>query len=127
MKCLDSTFLIDLLRNEPAAVAKAKQLAHEEFVVTPIIVHEVMLGIFFAKPKFVAKAMELLSSFRLLDLSFASSTTSANIGAALLKSGKEVGDGDLLTAGAMLANNCDIIITRDTDFKRIKGITVEPY
>ena len=127
MKCLDSTFVIDLLRNDPVAVAKAKQLEGNEFAITPIIAHEVMIGVFFTKPKFAQKAMELLRSLRILDLSFASATTSASIGAALRKAGREVGDGDLLTVGAMLANECDTIITRDADFKRIKGITVETY
>ncbi|MBI4144691.1 PIN domain-containing protein [Candidatus Woesearchaeota archaeon] len=127
MKCLDSTFVIDLLRNDPLAVAKARQLEGDELAITPVIAHEVLVGAFFGNRAAAPKVIELLTSLRMLDLSLASATSSASIGAALLKAGREVGDGDLMTVGAMLANNCDTIITRDVDFKRIKDIAVETY
>lgn len=120
---------MDLLRGLPAAVAKANEHRPDELVITPMAAHETLTGIFFrgSSPAKLDSAFRFLAGFKMLHSDLASCVNSAQMSAALRKAGKEVGTVDLLIVGAMLSNDCDTIITRDTDFKRIKGITVETY
>ena len=41
MICLDSTFIIDFLRNDPKAIKKAEEIKNEVIVTTSINVFEV--------------------------------------------------------------------------------------
>ena len=131
MKCLDTTFLIDFLRNEPPAVKKLLEFDEEELATTTINVFEIMLGICLAKDNAERKLNEfekLINNLDILSFDFKSSVSSSRIVADLIKKGETIDDLDGLIAGCMLAHGSDTVVTRDAKhFSRIKGIKVENY
>ncbi|MBI4155312.1 type II toxin-antitoxin system VapC family toxin [Candidatus Woesearchaeota archaeon] len=130
MKCLDSTFIIDFLRNEKEAVKKATEIEGGDLVTTTISIFEVMLGVNSGvnRDKRFKDFMNFLDNIEILSLDFKSSLKAAEVACDLMKSGNRIEDNDNLIAGTSLANNCNIIITRNKDhFERVKGIKVENY
>ncbi len=131
MKCLDSTFLIDFLRNEKDAVDKASEINDDALATTTINIFEVLLGIYRKKEK-PEKELEafksLLGKVDILDFDIDSSFKASRITADLIKQGKQINIMDTLIAGIMLSKNCRNIVTRDKeDFGKIKELNVEWY
>ena len=131
MKCLDSTFLVDFLRNDKSAINKALEIKEEALVTTSVNIFEVLLGIYRKKKNSEAELEQfkkLISKLDVLYFDTESSFISSRITADLISEGKEINAMDCLTAGAMLSKNCNAIVTRNKEhFQRIKGITVEGY
>ena len=134
MICLDSTLMIDFLRNKEKAIDIIGNLreGNEEIITTIINVFELESGIWALKNANYQMQLErlngLLSRIGILELSTNSVSQSAKIFGELSRSGKKIDDLDVLIAGICLANKCDKIITDNIDhFSRIKGLKVETY
>lgn len=133
MILLDTTFLIDLLKERDNAIEKAKELiANEVMVTTYINVYELLLGVYSVKEidheKKLQDVERLLDKLNILTLNKNSTIQSAKIGGNLSLIGQIMGDLDNMIAGIALSNGINTIITRDKEhFKRIKGIKVESY
>jgi predicted nucleic acid-binding protein len=132
MKCLDTTFLIDLLHREKDAVKKADAIKHEDLVTTSANIFEVSVGIFRKKDSEANKAFEqfrqVIGALEILPVDVDAAVLAGMTQGNLIKQGKEVNSLDCLIAGAMIAKNCRTIVTRDkTHFQRMKGIQVETY
>ncbi len=129
--CLDTTFLIDLLRDLPAAVEKARELkdTKSDLSTTSINAFEAYIGaIRSANPKRIATLEALLGELRILLLGKAEAETSASIMVDLMKSGKPIEMRDALIAGCMLRNSYRSIVTRNAeDFSRIMKLEIIPY
>lgn len=128
--CLDTTFLIDLLRDLPAVVEKARELkeARSDLSTTSINAFEAYIGaIHSANPKRLATLEALLGDLRILLLGKAEAEMSASIMVDLMRSGKTIEMRDALIAGCMLKSSCRSIVTRNAqDFSRIPKIEVIP-
>ena len=131
MKCLDTTFLIDFLRNDKSAISKALEIKDDALVTTSVNIFEVLLGIYRKKKNSEAELEQfkkLINKIDVLYFDTESSFISSKMTADLISEGKEIGAMDCLTAGAMISKNCHIIVTRNKEhFQRIKGIKVEGY
>ncbi len=132
MKCLDTSVIIDLLRNKKEAVEKVKSIGEDAILTTRINIFEVLFGIFVKRGKDSQKFSEgitsLMSKVKILELDEVSCIQSAKIKSNLVLHRKEIEDADCFIAGIMLANGCDTIITKNKDhFNRIKEIKVEGY
>ncbi|MFH1916207.1 MAG: type II toxin-antitoxin system VapC family toxin [Nanoarchaeota archaeon] len=131
MKCLDTTFLIDLLHNEQGATKKVLAIKNEELTTTSINLFEVCVGIFRRKEnpeKAFEEFRQLIGALEILPVDVDSAVLAGMTSGNLLRQGKEISGMDCLIAGAMLAKNCKTIVTRDTEhFQRMKGIRVETY
>ncbi|MFQ5532191.1 MAG: type II toxin-antitoxin system VapC family toxin [Candidatus Nanoarchaeia archaeon] len=132
MKCLDTTFLIDVLRNDKDAFKKASEIESDNIVTTSINFFECVLGIHLEKEGNkelkMQKFKDMILNINILPFNIKSSFIASKIAADLIKKGQKIDDLDNLIAGTMLANNCNIVVTRDIKhFKRIKGIKVESY
>ncbi len=131
MKLLDTTFLIDFLKNDAGAIKKARESYNERLFTTEINVYEVVLGIYSLRGDFAKelnKAEGLFQSLNLLDLNHQSALSAAKIFGTLTREGSMIDHNDCLTAGIALANDVTTIITRNKEhFSRIKGIKVEMY
>ena len=131
MKCLDSTFLVDFLRNDKSAINKALEIKEEALVTTSVNIFEVLLGIYRKKKNSEAELEQFKKLISKLDVLYSdteSSFISSRITADLISEGKEIDAMDCLTAGAMLSKNCNAIVTRNKEhFQRIKGLKVEGY
>ena len=128
MICLDSTFLIDILRGKEIALNKFNELKEEKLVTTQINVYEILKGVYGKSEKANNSAKSLLLSLIHLDLNFDDAKYSAKIANRLENIGKKIGEMDSLIAGIMLSNNCNKIITRNSKhFSIIKELDVIEY
>ena len=132
MKCLDSTFIVDLLRNKPKAKQKYDEMDKDWIVTTIINLYELMSGVYLTKDKNYEKHMSILNEFlrniNVLQLSSLSVEKASKINGELSSEGKKIDDLDILTAGICLSNGCDTILTENVKhFSRIKGLKVETY
>lgn len=133
MVVLDTTILIDLLKDEKEAVNKFKKLEkeNEELLTTQINVFELIQGVYKQKnnvQKRISAIDMLLQKIKILDITFISSFTSGKISGELRKKGLQISPSDVLIAGTAIANNEKTIVTRNTkDFKKIPEIKVETY
>ena len=133
MILLDTSFIIDLLREKNNAVLKAKELENKDSLATTSInVYELLLGVYSMKninrEEKLHEAEILLDKLEILSLGKTSAKRSAKIGGELTLKGQIIGDTDNLIAGIALANNINTIVTRDKEhFRRIKDMKVETY
>ncbi len=116
MKGLDTTFLIDILRNELGAAAKAIQLDTEIAIfTTEANIYEIVSGL--RKGTDLERALRdlemLISRLTVLPLDRKASMMAGIIARELLQGGKMIDDVDCLTAGTLLANGCDTVVTRN--------------
>lgn len=131
MKAVDTTFIIDLLRNNKAAVVKSIDLDKEPMVfTTEANTYEVVSGIQQNpnKEKALHDIEVLLSKLTVLPLDHKAAIKAGQISGTLLRQGKMIDDIDCLTAGIILTNGCGTIVTRNTKhFERIAELKVETY
>lgn len=131
MICLDTTFILDLLKKRQNSVDALKSLSGKELASTEINYFEVLFGVFKRHEMSQHElnlVQEFFSSIKLLALNSQGAYKAAEIGGELSKKGLIIGSHDILIAGICLANNCETIITKDVKhFSRIKGLKVERY
>jgi len=129
--CLDTTFLIHFLRNKENAIRKAEELESQsaELCTTSINAFELYLGAYYSKkPRRIETVKDLLTDLVVLDVNEKAAEESAKLLSTLTSKGEMIDVRDALIAGAMLANDCYIIITRNVrHFKRIPSLKVESY
>lgn len=127
---IDSSFIIDFLRNEPFAVKIVRELEKETFVTTYISFFEILSGELrrhAIQDVHVQKALAFFERIEVFGLNARSALKSAQIHATLASKGLEINSEDSLIAGILLTNGCTRILTRDTDFKKIKELIFESY
>ena len=125
--CLETTFLIDFLRGKESAINKYKEIKGEKLETTSIVAWEVLRG-----PKLVNRvkeykeAVRLLNRLRVIPFTFTSARIASEIEQDLRKEGMEINPLDVLIAAVVIENG-SILVTRDEDYKHIKGLKVEFY
>lgn len=132
MKGVDTTFIIDILRNDRGALMKAIELDKEPIVfTTEANVYEIVSGVWqqkVNKEKALHDMEVLLGRFTVLPLEHKGSLKAGEIAGLLSKQGRMIDDVDCLVAGILLTSGCDTVITRNVrHFERIEGINVESY
>ncbi|MBI4438315.1 type II toxin-antitoxin system VapC family toxin [Candidatus Woesearchaeota archaeon] len=132
MICLDSCFLVDFFRGDISAVSKLRDVARNESIgTTAINAAEFLLGMYSARNirrEHAIRAFDFFDGIEVLDLDMISIIKSCGLKEGLMKKGKVINQNDLLIAGIMLKNGCNMIITRDTkDFDKIQGIKAVTY
>ncbi len=132
MICLDSDFMISLLRGDKDAKAKAKQLEETSRLVvsTAINALELFIGII-AVDGISGKRVEItrnfLSNLEVLPLDESSAERSAFILNSLKKLGKEIGLKDSLIAGIALEHKANILTRNLKHFERVSGLKIETW
>lgn len=133
MRCLDTTFIIDLLRGNAEAVDKAGELDKEaELFTTEINVFEVLYGIFrdknINKEKELQSARKLFGRLTLLPLKGEATIKSAKIAGELAQKGLTIDPHDCITAGISLSNGVSTVVTKNkAHYQRINELDVETY
>ena len=127
----DTTFLIDLLRNNETAVKLLKAMAAPPKT-TIINQYEVYAGLARLPGLDLEKKIKdtrlFFSRFRVLPLHEDAMLESAKICGRLIQKGEDIGDNDCLIAGIALSHGISSIITRNAaHFKRINGIKAVSY
>jgi len=125
---LETTFLIDLLRDRAAAIQLARTLdaSGEPRCVTAPAAAEVLIGAHLQGGRSLERAKDLLNSLVLLDFDRESYTEAGRLGALLIERGEEMSTPDLFIA-AISKRHGQRLITRDRAFGRIPGLSVETY
>src|SRR3989338_3798728 len=130
MICLDSDFIIDLLKQKPDAVLKLKSLRGETLVSTEVNYFEILYGIF-KKHILSQKELDLIQEFfdalRTITFDHISAYNAAKISSDLEKEDMIIGFNDSLIAGICVYNNCSILTKNVKHFLRIKELKVETY
>ncbi|MBS3790981.1 MAG: type II toxin-antitoxin system VapC family toxin [Candidatus Thermoplasmatota archaeon] len=135
MICLDSTFLIDFLRDdgETRAVAEELELSGK-LSTTEINAFEIASGIEQSdlsddkKEEKMKQAEALFNRVELLSLDHEAALKAAEIIGELKRKGRSVDTLDSLVAGIALTNGCEVIVTRnEKHFQPIEGVDVKSY
>lgn len=131
MKALDSTFIIDFLRNKKEAIEKEQELAKELLATTSVNYFEILLGILLMKDN-REKKQQIFENFmerlEIFPLALEESKKSAAIAATLIKNGTMIGELDYLIGGILLSHGCTTLVTNnEKHFKNISGLKVEKY
>ncbi len=124
---VDSSTLIDLLRNRPPAGILRYLSEEDQLCTSEIVVYEVLCGIYSARHSTEQRIKEftaILDSFTFIfPIGRASSVKAAQLAGHLSKAGQTIGHADALIAGNLLANGCRKFITKNVkDFERIKEL-----
>ncbi len=135
MKCLDSAFLIDLMRNDEGAVRAAREMEGKDLMATTEInVFEIAAGIEQSKlgsPKKrqkMARVNALFNRLHVFPLDREGALRGARIVGELKRKGLPADTLDALVAGISLTHGCDVVVTRNKrHFENVKGLKAEGY
>ncbi|MHA2203812.1 MAG: PIN domain-containing protein [Candidatus Hodarchaeales archaeon] len=132
MICLDSDFMISLLRGEEEAKVKAQQLEETSrtIVSTAINALELFIGIVAVdgtSGKRVEITRNFLSNLTILPLDESSAERSAYILNTLKILGKPIGLKDSLIAGIALEHKANILTRNVKHFERVSGLKIETW
>jgi len=129
--CLETTFMVDLLRRDPRAISKLKDLedAGERLATTQLNLVELYIGAYRssdAQAK-VGELGELLEGLDVLEFGREECAVCGRIMAGLLSRGESIGTVDVI-AGCIALAHGETVITRNVEhYRRIPGLSVESY
>lgn len=128
MKCLDSAFCIDFANGEPRALAKAEELSArgDRLAVPAPALAEFLAGAFHQGGRRLDQALQFVAELEVLDVTESIAVEAARLGGECLRGGQPVGTLDLLIAATAKHHHAQLL-TRDTDFARVSGLTIETY
>jgi tRNA(fMet)-specific endonuclease VapC len=133
LKFLDTAFLVDVLRDVPAAIEKVQALEAEgPLLTTEVVAYELYHGIQHLGRKRrddeAARIDKVLARMDVLPFDRPSAIRAAELSGELRRRGQSVGIVDLLIASTALAHGGEALVTRDADdFRRVPGVRVETY
>lgn len=123
---LDRTFLVDLLRNNPNAVRKARELDEKDvhIATTTVTVFEVWKGLSSEKKN---KACELLDQLTIYALSLEGAKKGGAIAQELDKKGLAIDPEDCMIAGIALEKNEEVLTRNVKHFNRVAELRISSY
>lgn len=128
---LDTTFLVDLLRGDRAARAKAVELeaAPRPLRIPAPALYELWEGVELARnpPKEMSRVREVLEDYTVLALEPRHAMRAGTLSGALLRRGITLDDVDALIAGAALEERSAVLTRNVKDFRRVPDLDVETY
>jgi predicted nucleic acid-binding protein len=136
MKCIDTTYFVDLIRKPDAIKELTKKLDDEGVhATTAFNVFEALFGAYAVKDdvtrgKIIDKLARAVERMEVLSFGYSDAVLAAKIAGELARDGKRVG-ADAVIAAIAINHGCKSIVTKnDVHFKWIEGITglkVETY
>jgi predicted nucleic acid-binding protein len=136
MKCIDSTYFIDLIRRPSAIRAITQRLDAEGVHATTVFnVYEALFGVYAIKgekkrEKAKDKLKKAIGRMEVLDFDYTDAVRAAELGGTLAHKGKHVG-ADAIIAAIALNKGCEAVVTRNEEHFRwieeISGLNVEEY
>ena len=129
--CLDTDFLVALLRNHPEAVKRAEEYdsTGAEVSTTSMNSFEIYLGAFRSREaaKNIKQADDLLKSIKVLDLTLENSRRSSEILSELLQGGTPIDLRDVIIAGIAIVGGYALVTRNIEHFGRITGLGTETW
>jgi tRNA(fMet)-specific endonuclease VapC len=130
MKCVDTDFLIGVLRGKGDAERKMQELDEEgRQATTSVNAFELFYGAYKSREKGdnVRKTMSLLDRLDVLPLNLESSERAGEALASLANTGETIDFRDALIAGITLVNGLSLVTRNKEHFARIKGLKLEHW
>ncbi len=127
---LDSTFLHDLIRDEPAATDALDELVRDRtpIAVSSLTVFEVGIGLRGASHQYRAHFRTVVDDIEVVPLGDAETRTALTIQRELYNRGEPIGAIDALIAGTAAERDDASVLTRNVDeFGRVDRIETVPY
>ena len=125
--CLETSFVIDFLREKEDAIEKYREIKGRKLETTSVVAWEVLRG-----PKLTGRvkeykeAVKLFERLNILPFTLASSRIASEIELDLKEKGRSLNLIDVLIAAAAIENSSKLI-TRDEGYMNIRGLEVEFY
>ena len=131
MVCLDSTFIIDVLRGDAAALKLLKQFEKNCVgieIPAPVLM-EIRSGIALnQEPKREEQIYQkVAASAIILDLDESSATLAADIQVSLILAGEMIPVTDIMVGAIALANNEPLVTRNVKHFRRIPKLDIRTY
>jgi predicted nucleic acid-binding protein len=126
MAILDTTFLIDVLRNKESALALRRKLTGDALIVPTPAIMELWAGALNSKLGAAGKRQveELLATMTVANFEIQSAKRAAELKIALRN--EPIDTEDFMIAGIALSRG-DQVVTRDEHYARIPGLRVLKY
>lgn len=127
-RCLDTSFLIDLLRGHEGALGKARSFDERGealFIPAPSLA-EFLDGAHYSGGVYLTKALELVAGRDVLALDDSASELAGRLSAELRRRGQALSLLDVMIASITLRGH-HVLVTRDSGFSRVPGLAVESY
>ena len=121
MYVLDSSALIELINEYPRKEKILSFMKDAPLITTSISMHEVLAGVLSEKEYFLVNS--LFRGIRILDHTSDDARSGAEIERELSRAGTKINRFDVLIAGICKSHGAHLV-TLDTDFSKIKGLTV---
>ncbi|MGQ9721551.1 MAG: type II toxin-antitoxin system VapC family toxin [Candidatus Jordarchaeum sp.] len=136
MKCIDTTYFVDLIRR-PSTIRKLTTKLDDEGVhaTTALNVYEALFGAYAVKDdekreKIINKLRGALERLEVLSFRYSDAVLAAKIAGELARDGKRVGV-DAVVAAIAINNGCRAIVTKNEKhfiwIMEITGLKVETY
>ena len=131
MVCIDTDFLVALLRGDGEAAAAARELdqSRARKSTTPINAFELLLGAHLSqqRERNLHLVRELLDSLTLLEFDLESCESAASIFARLRSTGDQIGIQDTMIAGIALRHK-EALLTRNTQhYRRVQDLMTRTW
>ena len=126
---LDTTFLIDALKGDTAAVSKLAELRDQNLLTTQMNVYEVLVGLSLtsASQRHFEALYGFLDKIAVFTMDRQSTALAAKLFGERMRKGERVEQNDCIIAGILKSRGCSKIVTRNTtDFKKL-GLDVVSY
>lgn len=128
---LDTTFLIDLMKENPSAVRRLNDMERNKItqnIASPTL-YELYVGITLStKPeKEKKKVLDTLTSMNILGLNAKSAAKAGEVQGKLIKEGTMIDPEDAMIAGIALLSNETILTKNVEHFSRIRNLIIETY
>lgn len=131
MVCLDTTFIIDLLKNNRKAVAVREKLekSSESITIASPTIIELIRGLksVHTKEDEKEKIDKFIVSVTTLSLDKESAILAGNIENDLVKKGEIIDLEDIMIAAISITNNEKLLTRNEKHFKKIKNLEIETY
>ena len=136
MELFDTTYLIDLVNNDPGAAKRARSIDSEGSVpaLSVISVHEYLLGVHIRYhndkrllASKLAQARQDLGSFEILPFTQDMTEVSSEIHSNLFTEGRVIGINDIYIAATAIYHNVKLTTRNASHFKRVNGLKIETY
>ncbi|MEM3711957.1 MAG: type II toxin-antitoxin system VapC family toxin [Thermoproteota archaeon] len=131
MVCLDTSFIIALIRRDPAAEKKLEEYIRNNARIstTYITACELFKGAYRSKRKDVevTKVREILSRLEILDFSIDACERYGRLVNDLERKGMPIDDLDAIIASLALTHNESLVTADKEHFERVSGLIVESW
>ena len=131
MVCMDTSFLVDLLRGKQDAILKLEKIESdaERITTTPISASELFQGAYNSKNSEaeVDKVRELLKRVELLEFTVHACEKYGKLANELKSLGRKIGDLDTLIASVALSHDEPILTANVNHFSKVPGLIVRSW